>query len=53
MQEPSLVGVRPRFEAKIAFSIGPSIGFSHGMIERTRGSVAFTLARWRIGVGVP
>src|SRR5579875_2796098 len=50
---PSLLGVRPRSDLRIAFSIGPSIERSHGWIVSKRGSGTLTVASWLIGIGVP
>ena len=50
---PSLLGVSPRSEAWIAFSIAWSALRSYGEITIKRGSGALMFAIWFSGVGVP
>ena len=50
---PTVVGVRPRSEARIAFSTGPTMVFSYGVIVIERASAMATLATCMIGVSLP
>jgi hypothetical protein len=50
---PAVFGVRPRSEAMIAFSIGATICFSHGVIVSERASVTATLATCVSGMSEP
>ena len=53
MTWPTVFGVRPRSEARIAFSTGPTMFFSNGVIVIERASAIATLATWVIGVSLP
>ena len=50
---PSLVGVMPMSEARIAFSIAFRVEASHGWITRMRASETETAAICWMGVGTP
>ena len=50
---PAVFGVRPRSEARIAFSTGPTICFSHGVMVIERASVTATLATCASGMSEP
>ena len=53
MSEPSLAGVSPRSDARIAFSIALRRVLSQGWIVSSFGSGAATLATWLSGVSLP
>ena len=50
---PSLPGVIPMFDFKIAFSIGPIFDLSQGFITSSLASGIEIVAAWLIGVSVP
>jgi len=50
---PSLSGVKPRSEARIAFSIFGIVDGSHGWMTMRLGSGVDRVAIWLSGVGVP
>jgi hypothetical protein len=53
MRLPSLEGVRPRSDARMAFSTALRSDLSHGCTVRSFGSGAATLATWLIGISLP
>jgi len=53
MVDPSFVGLKPKSEARIAFSIFPSAERSYGCTSNCRGSGAAILASCWSGVGAP
>ena len=53
MMLPSLVGLTPRSESRIAFSIARSELLSYGVMITIRGSGTVNEASWLIGVIVP
>ncbi len=50
---PSFVGVIPRSDCMMAFSMAATELGSKGWITRTRGSGTLIEANWFMGVGVP
>ena len=50
---PAVFGVRPRSEARMAFSTAPTICFSHGVIVIERASPTATLATCDSGMSEP
>ena len=50
---PSLVGLTPRSESRIAFSIAPSWLASYGLMTAIRASGMEMPASWLSGVGEP
>ena len=50
---PSLVGVIPRSELAMAFSMADSADLSHGSTTSMLASGTFTPASWVMGVGWP
>ena len=53
MTLPTVVGVKPRSEARIAFSTAPTMFFSYGVIVIERASATATFATCMTGVSVP
>jgi hypothetical protein len=53
MTEPSLEGVTPRSDCRIAFSIAPKSERSHGWMTSIRGSGTEIFPTCEIGVGTP
>jgi len=53
MTAPSLAGVRPRSDARIAFSMALRRVLSQGWIVSSFGSGAATLATWLSGISLP
>ena len=53
MTVPAVLGVSPRSDAKMAFSTGPTICFSHGVIVIERASVIAMLAHCVSGISAP
>jgi hypothetical protein len=50
---PSLLGLTPRSESRIAFSIAASCVLSYGLMMAIRGSGVPIEAIWVRGVGLP
>ena len=50
---PSLVGLTPRSESRIAFSIAGSAVLSYGVMMSIRASGTWNDASWFTGVGAP
>ena len=50
---PSLVGLRPRSEARMAFSIAPSSDGSNGWATIVMGSGIDSVATWLSGIRDP
>ena len=50
---PAVVGFRPRSDARMDFSIGCTMFFSHGVIVIDRASATATLATCVIGTSEP
>ena len=53
MTLPSLEGLRPRSEVRMAFSTAATIDLSHGSAMMSDDSGTFSVATCAIGVGVP
>jgi len=53
MTWPTVVGVRPRLEARIAFSTTATMVFSKGVMVSERASATAMLATWGNGTSDP
>ena len=51
--DPSGIGLRPMFEARMALLIGVIMVFSQGVIASVRESGTVMAATWGMGVAVP
>ena len=53
MTWPTVVGVRPRLEPRMAFSTTATMVFSNGVMVSERASATATLATWVKGTSEP